>query len=77
MSGDAPAAMGASLAAEGPAGGRPGPGGGDDLGLRPAGRGGGDAQPGNPDGGLLQVHLGTADPDTDGEDDEMCWMAGE
>eukprot|EP00969_Alexandrium_andersonii_P308429 13632521-Alexandrium_andersonii.AAC.1 len=69
--------MGAPLAAEGPAGDRPEPGRGDDPGLRPAGRGRGDAQLGNPDGGLLQGHLGTDDPDTDGEDDEMRWMAGE
>eukprot|EP00969_Alexandrium_andersonii_P005696 247085-Alexandrium_andersonii.AAC.1 len=69
--------MGASLAAEGPAGDRPEPRRGDDPGLCPAGCCGCDAQLGDPDGSLLQVHLGADDPDTDGEDDEMCWMAGE
>eukprot|EP00969_Alexandrium_andersonii_P335994 14850898-Alexandrium_andersonii.AAC.1 len=75
-SGDAPAATGASLAAEGATGERPDSAGGDDAGLRPV-CGGGDAQLGNPDGGLLQVHLGADDPDAEGEADEMRWMVGE
>ena len=81
--------MGASLTAEAPAGDRSESCRGDDPGLPPAGRGGGDAQHGDPDGSLLQVHLGADDPATDGDDDEITdgdlrtvddeirWMAGE